>query len=224
MSAAPPMDPSAPAGAHPPRPPRAPFPRLRLAGAAGLALLTACGGDDPTGPPAVAAVTVSSPSGTRLAVGRTVQLVAVARDAQGNVVPGVAFAWSSSATTVAPVTGAGVASGSSVGNATIRASVGAVGGTIALQVKGADLAGIKTTVDDAYRVALSAALTTAVRGRTQAAFAECTAGEAAGDFGRIEACLASARAEVAGATDASDRAALATLALFLDHIERLLNL
>jgi hypothetical protein len=63
-----------------------------------------------------------------------------------------------------------------------------------------------------------------VRTRTQAAFAECTAGESAGDFGRIEACVAGGRAEVTGATDATDRGVLATLALFLDHIERLLNL
>ena len=152
------------------------------------------------------------------------QLVAEARDAGGNVLTGVPITWSSSATSVAAVNNAGVASGSTAGDATVTARAGTVAGTIGLQVKAADLAGINTALNDAYRVALVAALTVAVRGRTEAAFGECTAGEAAGDFTRIEACLAGGRAEVGGATDATDRAALSTLALFLDHIERLLNL
>lgn len=197
---------------------------LSLVALSASALVMACGSDRGTGPPAVAAIVVTSPIGTRLAVGRTAQLAAEARDADGDVIPGVSFAWRSSATSVAQVSGSGAASGSSAGNVTITASASGIDGTIGLEVKAADLAGIATTLDDAYRVALVAALTTAVRSRTQSAIAECTAGESAGDFDRIELCLASARAEVTAAGDASDRANLATLALFLDHIERLLAL
>lgn len=196
---------------------------LSLAALSASTLVVGCRGDGGTAPPAVASVSVTSPIGTRLAVGRTVQLAAEARDAKGGVVSGVSFTWSSLPTGFAQVTGSGLVSGNSPGNVTITARTAGVDGTIGLQVQAADLAGIETALDDPYRIALVAALTTDVRGRTQAAISDCTDGEIAGDFGLIESCLAEARAEVDAATDADDRAGLATLALFLDHIERLLD-
>jgi hypothetical protein len=67
-------------------------------------------------------------------------------------------------------------------------------------------------------------LTSAVRTPVQAALAECSAGVTDGNFTTLESCLAGVRAEVTGATDPTDRALLASLALFIDHVERLLNL
>jgi hypothetical protein len=191
----------------------------------GLVLATAgCGGDESTGPPRIASIVITSPIGDRLAVGRTVQLVPQARDARGNVIANVPFTWSSTATGVAAVGTSGVVSGASVGSATISAMADGVTGTIALQVKAADLAGITAAMSDPFFLALVTALTTDVRGRTQTALAECSAGVTAGNFSRVEACLAGSRTEVSSATNASDRAILATLALFLDHIDRLLHL
>lgn len=182
-----------------------------------------CGGDDGIGPPSVASVAVTSPIGDRLAVGRTVQLSAEARDARGGTLPGVTFTWSSSVHGTAQVSATGVASGVAAGDATISARADGVTGSLALRVIDADLDGITAALIDPFTTALVANLGSAVRERVQAALAQCVEGVAQGNFTTIETCLTGARAEVAGATDPTDRALLATLALFVDHVERLLN-
>ena len=55
-------------------------------GALAVAVGTLSCGDDGTGPPTVASVAVTSPIGDRLAMGRTVQLSADARDSRGAAV------------------------------------------------------------------------------------------------------------------------------------------
>jgi hypothetical protein len=196
---------------------------MRVAALVVLAVLVACG-SDAVAPRTVATVVVSSPIGARLAVGRTTQLSAEARDAAGDVVDDVAIAWASSATGVASVTTAGLVSGASAGSATIAATGSGVTGSLAMQVIAADLDGIVTTVNDAFAESLVANLTASVRTRVELALSQCETGADAGNFTTIEACLTAARAEVTAATDTTDRALLASLALYLDRIQILMNL
>ena len=72
-------------------------------------------------PVPVASVTVS-PATTSVAMGQTSQLSAVLRDASGNVLTGRVVSWSSSQTSIATVTSAGVVTGVSAGTATITAT------------------------------------------------------------------------------------------------------
>jgi glucose/arabinose dehydrogenase len=103
-------------------------------------LLPACddGGDDlqGPGPPAVAEVTVEAPT-TTIAVGGSLQLQAVARDADGNALEDRAVEWASANTAVATVSASGMVTGRSVGQAEIRATVEAVTGTIGITVSSA---------------------------------------------------------------------------------------
>jgi len=78
-------------------------------------------------------------------------------------------------------------------------------------------------LNDPFTLALMTNLIGDVRGRLQAALAQCRDGAGQGNFTTIETCLASARAEVANISDPTDRALLASLALFFDHVQRLLN-
>ena len=100
------------------------------------ALLWACddGGDlQDNNPPAVAQVTVSAPA-TSIAVGETVQLQAVALDADGDSLDDPTVEWASANPAVATVSDAGVTTGLSAGETRISATVEAVTGTIAITV------------------------------------------------------------------------------------------
>ena len=189
-----------------------------------LAFSLTCGGES-VAPRAVASIALTSPIGNRLAVGRTVQLAVEARDANGAVMPGVSFTFTSSTATVAQVTGAGLVSGLASGAVTVTATAAttSVTQTIALQVIAADLAAIDALPNDALATALVNNLTAAVRTRVQAALQLCDAGTTTGNFGQVEACVAAVRVEANAAGDATDRALLASLNLFTDHMLRLLN-
>ncbi len=71
-------------------------------------------------PPPVATVTIA-PASASVVDGNTVQLVATARDAQGNTLTGRTIGWSSDHVAIASVTGAGLVRGESPGATTIRA-------------------------------------------------------------------------------------------------------
>src|SRR5229473_2352698 len=85
--------------------------------AAALLLGTAC--NDTTSPSlsAVASVTIA-PAADSLVVGNTVQLTATTQDAAGHALTGRLVAWTSSDTTKAKVTAAGLVTGAGVGSAT----------------------------------------------------------------------------------------------------------
>jgi len=89
-------------------------------------LLVSCGGDGGTGP-AVSSVTLSTSAQTLTEIGATVQLSATAWDEGGAPAGGVEFTWSSSATSVATVSSAGLVTAVADGSATIttRAEGGA---------------------------------------------------------------------------------------------------
>jgi alpha-tubulin suppressor-like RCC1 family protein len=101
-----------------------------------LCLLTACAGREPVGPndPQVALVTVTPDSGTLISLGETVQLVAVARDAQGDTIAGVTFTWTSNADGVAQVSPTGLVTAVANGTVQISAAAEGVTGQAALAV------------------------------------------------------------------------------------------
>lgn len=92
----------------------------------GAVAVTSCSSADTTAPPLEptgrTATIVVAPNTTSLVVGATLPLQAVAHDAAGNVVPDAAIHWSSSDTSVATVSSAGVVTGKGIGTAQIAAS------------------------------------------------------------------------------------------------------
>jgi hypothetical protein len=108
---------------------------MLLAAAAAAAL--ACGGDDPcesvAGPAVVASVDLS-PDDPDVALGQSVQLVAVPRSACGNRVADASVAWSSGAPTVASVSPTGMVTGEGLGTALITASSEGVSASVTVSV------------------------------------------------------------------------------------------
>jgi hypothetical protein len=96
--------------------------------------ITVTGGSQP--PPPVASITVNAPS-TSVAVGQTLQVNAVAKDAGGAAIPGVAFNWSSSDASNATVDGTGLVTGVGTGTATITASASGKSGSLSITVSAA---------------------------------------------------------------------------------------
>jgi hypothetical protein len=88
--------------------------------------------EPPIGP--VFSITVSPTFGTITALGHTQLFTAVARDANGTVVPNVTFTWSSDDIKVATIDAAGLATGRGHGLTTIRASANGRSGTASLVV------------------------------------------------------------------------------------------
>jgi alpha-tubulin suppressor-like RCC1 family protein len=134
-----------------------------LAGAATVMMVAACGGGDgatsPTPGPnpnpnpnpnpqtaTVASVSVT-PSSPVLYTGRTVSLVAVARDSAGNALTNRIVTWSSSAIDVATVSATGVVSGIAVGQATVTATVDGKSATANVSVQTTPVAAVVITPD-----------------------------------------------------------------------------
>jgi len=92
------------------------------------------------------AIQVTAPSNV-IAQGSSIQLTARALDGAGVVIPDASFAWTSTDSTVAPVTQDGVVGGAAVGSATILCSSGALTGSVALRV---DREGRRVSVEPAY--------------------------------------------------------------------------
>jgi uncharacterized protein YjdB len=187
-----------------------------------VVLVSACG--DGTAPVTVASVELTSPIGALLDVSASAQLAAVGKDATGASVSGVAFTWTSSNPTVVSVTAAtGQIQAIAPGTATIRAAAGNVSGSLAVTVVDADLEGIGALGADPYVAALVGGTSSGVKSALQTAIAQCTSGVQQGNLEDIQSCIAAARSQATGATDATDRALLSVLSLFADQIERLLN-
>ena len=117
---------------------------------AGLLCLCACGGGgggSSTTPPAptLATITVTTASSS-IAVNATDQFTAVAKDSNGNTMSGVAFTWTSSATSVATINSSGLATGLLAGTSQITASSGGVtSSAVTLTVTPGPLATITVT-------------------------------------------------------------------------------
>ena len=84
-------------------------------------------------PRSVASVAVTSPKPSPQ-VGESVQLVATARDANGDVVPGTTVSWSTSNAGIASVSATGVLQGQSTGAVVITATINGVSGSLPLTI------------------------------------------------------------------------------------------
>jgi uncharacterized protein YjdB len=85
-------------------------------------------------PPAPVASVDVTPAATSVEAGKTVQLSATPKDANGNPLPGRAITWSSSSTTVATVSASGLVTGNVAGSATITATSEGQSGASAVTV------------------------------------------------------------------------------------------
>jgi glucose/arabinose dehydrogenase len=108
------------------------------------AWIAGCGGDQggdiqeptPVPPIPVASVTVTAPQ-TSIASGQTVQLTATAQDANGTVLEGRTFEWTTADAAVASVSQAGLVSGLAPGQVEIRATTETISGSIMVTVTAA---------------------------------------------------------------------------------------
>jgi uncharacterized protein YjdB len=103
---------------------------MRLIPLLALALLASCGGtsDTPSQPTAgVASVVVNGAATVR--IGQTIRLTATALDANGQVISGKTFAWSSANETVATVASDGIVTGKAPGTVAITATADGVTGS-----------------------------------------------------------------------------------------------
>jgi Bacterial Ig-like domain (group 2) len=172
----------------------------------------------------VASVEVTSEVGTQFDVGASAQLLATAKDADGQAVGRVQLTWTSSDSSTVSITSSGSMDALDVGTATIRVTAANVQGSIEVRVVDADLGGVTALATDAFVTALIGSASSDARTRLEPAMADCTAGASQGHLDVIQNCLTAIRTEITGTSDSTDRAVLAVLALFIDRIEQLLNL
>jgi hypothetical protein len=112
----------------------------------GVLFLFGCGGVSTNSVPPgnIASVTVT-PATAAIDVGQMQQFMAVANDANGNVVNGVTFTWSSDATPIATVNSSGLATAVAQGKAHISATTSGVTGTATLTVNPSAVASVTVT-------------------------------------------------------------------------------
>jgi hypothetical protein len=198
----------------------------RLAAAAVLTAAAAPGcGDSPTEMTVVASVALTSAVDTILADGRTSQVTAVARDADGDSVAAPTFNWSSSNPAVISVTARGAVTAEGAGTARITAGVEGsdVAGSINLRVVNADLTAVGTLAGDPYGAVLVNGLSAAARPGAESARSRVAAGAGDGNVVAILSGVSDLRDQAAAATD-GDRVLLTVLVLYADQIERRLGL
>lgn len=97
-------------------------------------LACSSGASDAVGPPPNPAAIAITPNSPAVALGSQLALQAEVRDASGQLVAGASVFWSSSDTTIAAVSSAGVVSGRNVGTVQIAASAGGQSAVVPLQV------------------------------------------------------------------------------------------
>jgi hypothetical protein len=171
-------------------------------------------------PPTLNSVTVTSPIDTVMAVGRSTQFSAQARDQHGNVMPGVSFSWRSTNADVATVSGAGVVQGAEPGTTTIEADAGDAEGSLRMRVVAADLEAIQTLLDDPWIRALGETLEDDSQVAFEEALESCAHALGDGHILDLAACL-----EEVGdpsASEADDPAVLAVLSLVALRAHQLL--
>lgn len=126
--------------------------------AVSLTVAAACGGSDTTAPgsappppppPASVASVVISPDSSAVAIGRTRELFATAKDAAGNALTGRTVTWNSSAQDVATVSGTGVVTGVAVGRVLVTATVEGKIAQAIVNVQSVPVANVSITPDSA---------------------------------------------------------------------------
>ena len=210
----------------------------RLAGGLILLLLAACSGSecvsgplcggtpdpdpDPDPTPTVASIGVTSPIDSLLAVGRSAQMAATARDASGNALTGVSLTWSSSNPSVATVSSTGLVTGVAAGPVTIQAVSGSITGGVSLRAVGADLQSVATVLGDPFVPAMIDRLASGTNTSLATFLAACSTALSNGHVSNVEQCLDSIRNTTG--TDGTDTALLAVLRLYADYATAQLNL
>ncbi len=141
------------------------------------------GAQPPPVVPVPTTVTVEPPLASLSSLGETAQLAARVLDQNGNAMAGVTVTWSSSASGVATVSGAGLITSTGNGDATITALAGTASGTAAVRVQqlpaGTEIAPPSVTLEVADTVRLTATVTDANGHAMEDAKVEWASGEAA---------------------------------------------
>lgn len=109
----------------------------RIAAAAALALVPACGGGTTEPTPIQAASVIVSAAGTTTPIGGTLQLAVAVKDAKGLPLAGRPISWATLHPTVAAVSTGGLVTGITEGSATITATVDGVTGQLQVTILGA---------------------------------------------------------------------------------------
>ena len=188
--------------------------------------LATVGCSDPGPSARVARIDVASAMDSILNQGAQSQLTATARDAEGKVLS-ASFTWQSSNTTTATVGANGLVSALTPGTSTIRVTAPAepgVEGTLAIRVVDADLTTIAAITADPFADIVLAALSTGARPGAETSWNKCATQTAAQNIVGVRSCISELRTQAGAVTEGTDRALLATLAVFADHIERRLAL
>lgn len=113
--------------------------------------------------PAPAVATVTTTVASPLTVGKTAQAVAIAKDAAGNVIPGVSFTWASSQTSKATISSSGLVTAVAAGTTTITASSGGQSGGATLTVQAPAVATVAVSVAATLNVGQSTQATAVAR-------------------------------------------------------------
>lgn len=175
-------------------------------------------------PPVVRSVAILSSVDTIVLRGRTAQLTAIARDAQGNAIGGRHVLWSSSNPSIATVNPAGVLVGVGVGRVSVNADVDGIRGTLAIRIIAGDLAPVARIAADAYVRRLVEGLSATARTAAEGALTALDDAVNSGNVAEVLAATATIRLLAGSAQDPSDRVLLATLLLFMEQIERAIDL
>lgn len=199
--------------------------------AAAWLVVTACGGEgeqacNPTDPSCgndtnIAAIDVSSPIDSVVAVGQVVQMDAVATAENGAPVS-ASFSWASAPSSVAIVDGTGMLSAQTTGSAVVRASAEGVTGSVTMVVVDADLEAARVLVQDPFFMSAVEGLSTGTRSELEATLSTCTTGLDEGNIVQARDCVAEALATPPD--DGTDTALLGVLSLHFEHVARHLGL
>lgn len=181
-----------------------------------------CAGDGPSGPPTVSSVVVESPIQDVMAVGRSVQLEAIASDASGDPVTRSDVSWSSSDESVATVSSTGLVEGISSGTVRITADTDDVSGSLQLSVVSAELQRISGLLEDPFTMHVVSGLTTSVQEPVQTSADQCSTALNEGHILNLNNCLEGIQNE--SATDPTDRGLLAILGVLAQRAQQLLHL
>jgi hypothetical protein len=125
---------------------------------------------------------------------------------------------------VATVSSSGAVTGTGPGSTRITARADGVAGTLDVTVADADLDAVARLLDDPFGEALLTSIGGADESAIRAARGDCAAGESTGDLSEIIDCVEEARARIAEGADATKGPLMALLGMFVDWIERHLNL
>lgn len=180
----------------------------------------------PQGPAAVASVAVLYVGDSLVMKGRTAALTVSVKDADGNALTDRTVTWSSTDDAVAGVAGTdvgAVVTAHAAGAVEITATVEGVAGSADLRVADTDAAGLAQLAEDAFGRALASKLQddgAALPGILD----DIVAALDQENLSAIRDGLAAARNAIDAPSAPDDVVLYAVVGLFLDHLERFLNL